>query len=110
MRLPFSGVADRIDLEANTVRETQLAPQSRQHDYLLGIDIRAFEPERLDVELMKLPVPSLLRPLVPEHRAGEPYTLRTLIQQIVFDCRAHDAGGGLGAQRQTVAVQSVLEC
>ena len=67
------------------------------------------EAQRLDVELMKLPVAALLRPLVAEHRPRGPYALRPLVGQVVLDGGADDAGGRLGTQRQALAVQLVLE-
>ena len=60
------------------------SPSSRhsraQHHHLLGVDVRAREAERLDVELVELPVAALLRALVAEHRSGEPHALRPLVE------------------------------
>ena len=68
-------------------------PQPREHHHLLGVDVRAREAERFDVELVELPVAALLRALVPEHRPAGPHALRPLVDQVVLDRRAHDAGG-----------------
>ncbi len=76
-----------------------------QHHDLLGVDVGPGKAQRLDVELVKLAVAALLRALVAEHRARGPHALRPLVGQIVLDRRAHDAGGGLRAQRQAVAVE-----
>ena len=79
MRAALVGIADRVDREPDALGETELTPQARQHDDLLGVDVRAGEAERLDVELMELPVAALLRALVAEHRAARPHALGTLI-------------------------------
>src|SRR5690606_37635179 len=62
----------------------------------------------LDVDLVELAVATLLRPLVTEHRAHAPDLLALVVQQAVGDAGAHDAGGGLGTQRERVAA-AVLE-
>jgi hypothetical protein len=59
MRAALVEIADRIDLEPRAVVDAERAPQPRQHHHLLGVDIRAAEPERFDVELVELPVASL---------------------------------------------------
>ena len=109
MRAALVEIADRIDLEPRAVVDAERAPQPRQHHHLLGVDIRAPEPERLDVELVELPVASPLRALVPEHRTPGPHALRPFVDERVLDGGPHDAGGGLGPQRQALAVQLVLE-
>ena len=68
MRAALVEIADRIDLEPRAVGESERAPQPREHHHVLGVDVRAREAERLDVELVELPVASPLRTLVPEHR------------------------------------------
>ncbi len=108
MRAALVGIADRIDRERDTV-EPERTPEPRQHDDLLGVDIRAREAERLDVELMELPIATLLRALVPEHRTAGPCAQRPLVEDAVLDRRAHDAGRRFRPQRQALAVQLVLE-
>ena len=93
----------------DAVGEAERAPQPREHHDLLGVDVGAGEAERLDVELVELPVAALLRPLVAEHRAAGPHALRPLVGERVLDRGADDAGGRLGTQRQALAVQLVLE-
>ena len=85
------------------------APQPRQHHDLLGVDVGARESQRLDVELVELPVAAFLRALVAEHRAAGPHALRPLVGERMLDRGADDAGGRLGTQRQALAVELVLE-
>ena len=58
------------------------------------------KPMRLDIELMELAIAALLRLLVPEHRADAPELVARTAQHAVGDGGAHDAGRGLGAQRE----------
>lgn len=58
---------------------------------------------------MKLPVAAALRALVTEHRADVPQTLRTVVQHVVLDRRAHDSGRVFRTHRQIFAVQRVGE-
>ena len=108
MREPLVRVADRIDLQRE-VRQLQRFPQAREHHDLLGVGVGALEAERLGVDLVELPVAALLRALVAEHRPARPHALRALVGEVVLDRRAHDAGRGLRAQRQGLAVELVLE-
>ncbi len=103
------GIADGIDRQANPVVEAQLAPQPREQDHLLGIDVRTRKAERFDVELVELAVTAFLRSLVPEHRPGEPHALRSLVSQVVLDRGADNARGGFGTKRQAFGGQLVLE-
>ena len=105
---PLKRIAQRIDVEHDAAQAQRL-PQPREHDDLLGIDVGSFEAEGFDVELMELAIAAFLRPLVPEHRAARPYPERPVVSQVVLDRRANDAGGGLGPERQRLAVQLVLE-
>ena len=89
--------------------QAELAPQRAHHQDHLGVDVRAGKAERLDVELVELAVAALLRPLVAEHRPHRPQAQRAVVERVVLDHRAHDAGGGLGAQRELVAVHRVGE-
>src|SRR5207244_5295167 len=101
-------IANRIQMQSDAV-EPETAPQTRQHDDLLHVDVRAGEAQGLDVILMKLAVASLLRTLVAQHRTRHPYTLWALVGEVVLDRSAHDAGGRLGTQGEALAVQPVLE-
>ena len=79
MRAALVRVADRVDLQLDAV-EPERVPQPREHHDLLGVDVRAREAERLDVELVELPVAALLRALVAEHRSASPHALRPVVQ------------------------------
>ena len=63
------GVAQRVDLQPYVAPRPSSRHSARAHQDQLGIDVRPGEAERLDVELVELPVAALLRPLVAEHRA-----------------------------------------
>ena len=79
MRAALAGIADRIDRERDA-GEAERAPQPRQHDDLLGVDVGPGEAERLDVELVELAIAALLRALVAEHRPAGPDALRPLVE------------------------------
>jgi hypothetical protein len=75
----------------------------------LGVDRGVLGADRLQVELVELPVPAGLGALVPEGGAAGPHLhgQRALVQ-VVFEHRAQHAGGELGAQRD-LAAAAVLE-
>ncbi len=89
--------------------EPENAPETREHHDLLGIDVRAGEAERFDVELVELPIAALLRPLMAEHRPAGPDALWPLVGERMLDRGADDAGRRFGAQCEALAVQLVLE-
>ncbi len=91
VRAALFGIADRIDREARAVGDAKRAPQPRQHHDLLGVDVRTGEAQRLDVELVELPVAPLLRPLVAEHRAHGPHALRPLVGERMLDGGTNDS-------------------
>src|SRR5689334_17272389 len=95
MRAPLVRITDRIDREPDA-GEAQRTPQPREHDDLLGIDVRAGKAQRLDVELMKLAIASFLRTLVTEHRTAGPHALRPLVNEIVLYRGANDPCRRLG--------------
>ena len=97
-----SGRAERIDLQLHA-RDAEQAPQPRGHRDDLRIDIGPGEADGFDVELMELAIAPLLRLLVPEHRPDAPELVTRAAQHAVRDHGAHDAGGGFGPQRETVA-------
>ena len=98
---------ERVDHQSHP-RNPQRAPQPRAQRDQLDVDIRSRKSQGFEVKLIKLPVATLLRPLVPEHRTQAPELVARAAQQAVGDCRPGNAGGRLGAQRQAVAAE-VLE-
>jgi hypothetical protein len=58
---------------------------------------------------VELAVAATLRALVAEHRADRVDALRAVVQQVVLDRGAHDAGGHLGPHGQRFAVERVGE-
>ena len=58
---------------------------------------------------MELAVAAALRFLVPEHRPQGIDPVGAVVEQIVFDHRAHHAGGELGTHGQAFAVERVGE-
>ena len=110
------GLAD-ITLAINSIGDpgerrahrAALIAHFERHRDLLGVDVRAGEAERLDVELMELAIAALLRTLVAEHRSRRPHAKRPLVCQVVLDRRADDARCRFGTQRQALAVQLVVE-
>ena len=109
VRAPLVALTEAVELESHIAAfdQSELAPQRADHQDLLGIDVRPGIAERLDVELMELPIAALLLLFVAEHRAHRPQPQRPVVQRVVLDHRAHDAGSGLGTQGQLVAVHRV---
>src|SRR5690606_10495077 len=63
--------AQRVDLQLHA-RDAEAFPEPRGERDDLDVDVRAREPDGLDVDLVELAEPALLRFLVPEHRALAP--------------------------------------
>ena len=85
-----------IDFEARAL-DSQNFPEPRKHDDQLGVDIRPCEPERFDVDLMKLAEAAALRPLVPKQRTHRPDALWPVVGQAMFDRSAHRSRCEFGA-------------
>ena len=94
--------AEGIDLQPQA-RDPQTPPQPRAERDELRIHIGARAADRFHVHLPELPVAAGLRRLVAEHRPQTPQLVTLSAQQAVGNQRAHDAGGGFGAQREAVA-------
>jgi hypothetical protein len=111
VRVALGRLAEAVELEPDvfTLLQPELAQQRAREQDLLGVHIGADEAERFDVQLVELAIAALLRPLVAEHRTHRPQAQRPVVQRVVLDHRAHDAGGRLGPQGQPVAVHRVLE-
>ena len=108
MRAALLGLPEGVELELDAL-QAEIRPQTMAQQDHLGVGIRAGQPERLEPHLMKLTVPALLRALVPEHRPGVPEPARAVVQQVVLDRAAHDAGRALGPQRELLAIERVGE-
>src|SRR5256886_7295880 len=91
------GVANGVDMQFHVGDAKQL-PQTGEHDDLLGIDIRPSETQSLDVDLMELPISSLLWPFITEHWAAGPNFLWPVVEQTMLDRRTHDTGSSFRAQ------------
>ena len=84
--------------------QAQIAPELRRHGDQLGIQFRRGTAEALGADLVKLPVATTLRALVPKHRPLVPPAQQLALEQTMLDTGAHRAGGAFRAQRQAVAV------
>src|SRR5207253_1255264 len=69
----------------------------------LGVDVGPGPADRLHVHLPELAVAPGLRRLMAEHRPEAPELVALAAQQTVGDERAHDAGRGLGTEREALA-------
>jgi hypothetical protein len=108
VNIPAVGTAQRIDVENDPGNADPVHKQA-QHVHHLGIDHRAVNAEDLGVDLMKLPVASLLGTLVPEHRSDLiEFQRRRIGMERMLYIRPHDRSRRLRAQGQPLAVP-VLE-
>src|SRR6185437_11816822 len=90
-----------IDLEPYPP-DPEPAPQARRERDQLRVHVGSGNADRLDVDLVELAVPALLRPLVTKHRSHAPELVPLAAQHSVGDERAHDAGGRLRTQGQAL--------
>ena len=92
-------VADRVEVNLDPV-QTGVAVEAQRELDDLGVDRRTRIADRLDVELPELPIPTGLRTVVAEHRAGH-RQLHRLRQRLhaVLDVRPGDAGGRFRPER-----------
>ena len=90
------------------VGQAQLGQDAGAERDHLDVGERLGSTQDLDVDLMELAQPPLLRPLVAEHRAAREQPDRQLLAERAGDEGARDAGGVLRAQRQALAA-SILE-
>ena len=61
-------VAERVEFEPDRA-DFEHVPQALGEKDQLGVDVRAGQAERLDVDLVELAIAAALRALVAEHRA-----------------------------------------
>ena len=90
--------------QSHQLFDTEAAPQPREQQQVLGLDVGPRQTETLHADLVELPLATHLRTLVAEHRAEVPQPLGQRVQQAVLQHRAHAARGAFRAQRQAVAV------
>ena len=95
------GCPEGVDVEFDAL-DTEPAPHTRRHRDELDVGVGTREADGFDIDLVKLPIPALLRPLAPKHRAGAPELVSGATQHPVGNHRAHHTGGCFGAQGETV--------
>ena len=84
VRAPLFGLAQAVEFQPH-LGQAQVAPQRARHQDHLGIDIRPGKAQRLDADLVELPVAAALRLLVPEHRADVEQPLAAVVEQRMLD-------------------------
>ena len=96
-------VAERVEQQRELGEAEGLVGVVGDRDRL-GVDRRVLGADRLQVELVELPVPARLRPLVAERgAAGEHLHRERAPVQVVLKDGADHAGGELRAQRDVAA-------
>jgi hypothetical protein len=94
------GLAQAVEFQP-PVAEAQRGPQVHGQQDQLGVDLGP-PAQRLGADLVELAIAAALRALVPEHRAHVVQALAAVVQQVVLDHGAHQAGRAFGAQAQVV--------
>ena len=97
-----------IELKSH-ILQTYGLPQSAGKQNQLSVYLGAAKTQCFSANLVKLPVAAALRAFMAEHRPHVIQALTAFVQQVVLDDRAHHTGGGLGAQRQLLSVQTVFK-
>ncbi len=100
---PALGVAQRVQLEGHLGAKAQRledAPADRDH---LDVGLGLGRAQHLDVDLVELAQPALLRPLVAEHRAAHEQADRQALAERARDQRPRDPGRELGPERDPLA-------
>ena len=108
MRRALFREAQRIDFELDA-HQAEVVPQALAHHDDFSVGVRAREAQRFHADLMELAIAAALRTLVTEHRADVPQALRTVVQHVVLDRRAHHRRRVFGAHGQIFTVQRVGE-
>ena len=105
---PAIGVAHGVDQQLESGQPDGLQDLDHHLDHF-RVDHRRLRPDRLRPDLVELPIPPLLRPFAPEHRADIVQLLhaRTLVEA-VLDVGADHRRRVLRTQRQR-SVIAVLE-
>ena len=100
--------AKGIDFEPYA-REPEQIPEALAHQQHFSVDVRSRVSQRFRSDLVKLPVPALLRPFVPEHRPHVINPLRSTIEQAVLQRRPDRRCRCLGPQGELFTVEAVFE-
>ena len=108
VQIALFGLAQAVDLQLYAAN-AQFFPQRVSHQDEFGIQLGAAKAQRLGAHLVELAVAPALGPLVAEHGAKVIQALAAVVEERVFDHRAHHTGGVFGAQGELLAVEPVLE-
>ena len=100
------GIADGIEFELQTI-QAEIVPETLRHRDDLGVNVRPAKPDRLDPDLMKLPITPTLRTLVAKHWTEIPQASGALVGEMVFNHGPNHPRGILGAQGQVLAIERV---
>ena len=92
------GIAERVELQRDAVRDAELAQQLVGEDEQLHVRRRRIRADDLGVELVELAEAALLRALVAEDRAVGGELDRRVLLPAFGEIGAADAGGEFGAQ------------
>ena len=103
------GIAQRIELQHAAIEDAQALEDVGRHRDHLDVGAGLGRAQHLEVDLMELALPALLRPLVAEHRTGGEDLQRQLLRQLAVGHEgAADAGGVFRPQGQRLAA-AILE-
>ncbi len=104
---PAAGVADRVQLQTHALQAELPEPGHRHLDHL-RVEGRRVVADRLQVELVELPVAAGLRLVMAEHGADqvEPGGLGTLVE-VALEVGPHRSRGAFGTQDEPALVTVV---
>ena len=102
------GLPQTVELQAH-ILEPELLPQSMGHQNQLCVKLWASKSNGFGAHLMKLPVASPLRSLMPEHGAHVVKPSRRIVEQVVLNHASNNACGCLGTQGELLSIQSIFK-
>ena len=108
VRLALLRLTQTVDFKA-PLGQAQALPQRHGQQDQLGIHIGTGKAHGFCTDLVELAIAAALRALVAEHGADVPHAFAAVVQQVVFNGGAHQAGRAFGAQRQALAVELVFK-
>ncbi len=106
MRRALFHETQRIKLELDA-HQAEVVPQTLAHHDDFSVGVRTDKAQRFHTDLMELAITAALRTLMTEHRADVPQALRTVVQHVVLDRRAHHCRRVFRAHCQIFTVQCV---